>query len=65
MEEPVRISPEEARDRTTSGLAKLICAYEDELKCKKIHLEGAISLKAFRYQLSSLPKDQDLIFYCA
>ena len=65
MEEPIRVSAEEARHRTTSGLAKLVCAYEDELKCKKVHLEDAISLKEFRSQLASLTKNQEIIFYCA
>jgi hypothetical protein len=65
MEEPIRVSPEEARHRTTSGSAKLVCAYEDELKCKKVNLEDSISLKDLKSQLASLTKDQEIIFYCA
>jgi hypothetical protein len=65
MEKPIGVSPEEVRRKITSGLAKLVCAYEDELKCKKVHLEGAISLKEFRRQLGSLTKNQEIIFYCA
>ena len=65
MEERIFVTPEEARRRTGSGEAKLVCAYEDELKCKKVSLENAISLKAFRSQLASLSKEQEIIFYCA
>jgi len=65
MAEPIRISPEEARQKVTSGSALLVCAYEDDEKCKRVNLEGAIFLTEFRSKLPSLPKDQELIFYCA
>jgi hypothetical protein len=65
MEEPTVVSPREARRKTESGLAKLVCAYEDELKCKMVHLEDGVSLKDFRSQSAALPKDQEIIFYCA
>ena len=65
MTEPIRISPQTAREKTTSGLTLLICAYDDEKKFNANHLEGAISFADFRTKLSSLPKDQNIIFYCA
>ncbi len=65
MAEPIRISPEEARRKVTSGSALLVCAYEDDEKCKKLHLEGAIFLTELKPKLSALPKDQEIIFYCA
>jgi hypothetical protein len=65
MAEPIRISPEEVRGKVTSGSALLVCAYEDDEKCKKVNLEGAIFLTEFRSKLPRLPKDQELIFYCA
>lgn len=65
MAEPIRISPEEVRRQVTSGSALLVCAYEDEEKCKKLHLEGSISLTEFKSKLSALAKDQEIIFYCA
>jgi len=65
MTEPIRISPQTAREKTTSGQALLICAYNDEKKFNANHLEGAISFADFRTRLPSLPKDQKLIFYCA
>jgi hypothetical protein len=65
MGEPIRVSAQEARQKAVSHSAELVCAYEDELKCKKLHLEGAISLKEFRAQLHSISKDQAIIFYCA
>jgi hypothetical protein len=41
-----RISVEEARRKVQAGQALLVCVYDDEEKCNKIKLEGAISLRA-------------------
>ena len=65
MTDPIRISPQTAREKTISGLALLVCAYDDEKKFNANHLEGAISFADFRTRLSTLPKDQKIIFYCA
>jgi len=65
MAEPIRISPEEVRKKVTAGSALLACAYEDDEKCKRVNLEDAIFLTEFRSKLPRLPKDQDLILYCA
>jgi len=65
MSEPIRISPEDARKRVLSGSALLVCAYEDNEKFRQMHLEGAISFNEFRNKVASLPKDQEIIFYCA
>jgi len=65
MREPIRIFPEEARQKAMSGSALLVCAYEDDEKCKRVLLEGAISLTEFKSKRPSLPKDQEIIFYCA
>ncbi len=65
MAESIRISPQEVRQKVTSGSALLVCAYEDEEKCKRVRLEGSISLTEFKLKLSALPKDQEIIFYCA
>jgi hypothetical protein len=65
MAEPVRVSPEEARQKAMSRSALLVCAYEDDEKCKRVFLEGAISLTEFKSKRPSLPKDQEIIFYCA
>jgi hypothetical protein len=48
-----------------AGKAILVCAYEDESKFKKMRLQGAISLSEFKSKLSSLSKDQEIVFYCA
>jgi rhodanese-related sulfurtransferase len=65
MAEPTRVLPKEAREKTTSGSALLVCAYDSEDRFKANHLEGAISMGDFREKLSSLPKDKEIIFYCA
>lgn len=60
-----RISVEEARHQVASGRANLVCAYDDETKCSQFRLEGATSLPQLRSRLPLLPKDQEIIFYCA
>jgi hypothetical protein len=65
MTEVPRITVEDARRRTRSGDALLVCAYVDEEKCRRTPLEGGITLSALESRLPSLPKSQELIFYCA
>ena len=63
MTEPVRIPAEVARNKVLSNEAILVCAYEEEDKFRKMHLEGAISLNEFKNTASSLSKEQEIIFY--
>ena len=63
MTEPIRIPAEEARKKVTSGEAILVCAYEDEGKFRKMHLQDAISLQNFKTRLPALSKEQEIIFY--
>lgn len=60
-----RIDVEEARRAVESGRALLVCAYEDEAKCRSIRLEGSLTLSQLQARLPAFPKDQELIFYCA
>jgi hypothetical protein len=63
MIEPERIPPEEARKRVSSGAAIFVCAYDDEEKFKRIHLEGSMSFDEFRERIATLSRDQEIIFY--
>jgi hypothetical protein len=63
MVEPKRISPEEVYQKLKGGKILLVCAYEDEAKFEKMHLQGAISLNEFKSKLPSLTKDQEIVFY--
>ena len=65
MNKPIRISPQEARQKLTAGQALLVCAYDDADKFKTHHLEGALSFSEFRSRLPGLAKNQEMIFYCA
>jgi hypothetical protein len=60
-----QIFAREAHERVVSGKALLVCAYRDRDACRKVQLEGSISLVEFESRLSGLPKDQEIIFYCA
>ncbi len=65
MIEPIRILPEETRNKVLSGTAILVCAYEDEEKFRKMRLAGAISFTEFKSNVASLSMEQEIIFYCA
>ena len=58
-----RISAQEAHAKTKANEALLVCAYEDEAKCKVLNLEGSISFTSFKSRAQSLPKSQEIIFY--
>lgn len=64
MTEPVRIDAREARSRMTSPNPPLfVMAYEDDSKFKLFGLEGAVPFSQLR--LDSLPKDREILLYCA
>jgi hypothetical protein len=60
-----RISVEEAHGKVRAGQALLVCAYDDEAKYRMVNLDGSISLASFQSRIASLPKTQEIIFYCA
>jgi hypothetical protein len=60
-----RIDVAEARRKVEAAQALLVCAYDDEAKCGRMKLAGSITLAELRSRLPSLPKSQELIFYCA
>jgi hypothetical protein len=60
-----RISVEEAHRKVKENQALLVCAYEDEAKCRMLNLDGSISLVSFQSRVASLPKAQEIIFFCA
>jgi hypothetical protein len=60
-----RISVGDARRKVQANQALLVCAYEDEAKCRMVNLEGSIPLTSLRSRAVSLPKDQEIIFFCA
>jgi len=60
-----RISAQQAHAKTNANAnqALLVCAYEDEAKCKMFNLEGSISFTSFKSRAQSLSKSQEIIFY--
>ena len=65
MKKPKDIDPTQAREKVRAGRATLVCAYDDESKCKKVLLDGAISMSQLRRTLPERNKDEELILYCA
>ena len=65
MQEVKRVTPEETFQKIKTGKALLVCAYKDIKKFKSMKLKGAISWDDFISKVDSLPKNQEIIFYCA
>lgn len=60
-----RIKVDEARRKVQAGEALFVCAYDSDEKYNAMKLEGAISLSELNSRLSSIPKEKEIIFYCA
>jgi rhodanese-related sulfurtransferase len=60
-----RLDPGEARRDVDSGDALLVCAYDDEEKCQNYALPNALLLSELSAKEKTLPKDREIIFYCA
>jgi len=58
-----RISAQQTHTQAESNRALLVCAYEDEAKCRMLNLDGSISFTSFKSRVESLPKSQEIIFY--
>jgi len=43
----------------------LVCAYDDENKCRQMRLANAVTLHDLQRRMDSIPRNQTLIFYCA
>ena len=65
MKKPKDIDPTQAREKVRAGRATLVCAYDDEAKCRQLLLDGAISMTELRRTLPERSKDEELILYCA
>ena len=60
-----RVSVDTARREVEAGRALLVCAYDDESKCRQLRLQNAIALHDLQRRVDSVPRNQTLIFYCA
>jgi hypothetical protein len=58
-----RISVQQAYAKTKANQALLVCAYEDEAKCRMLNLDGSISFATLQSRAAALPKTQEIIFY--
>lgn len=60
-----RVSAQQAKEKVEAGSGLLVCAYDDEDKFKRNHLSGEISLAEFKSTLTAIPKNHEIMFYCA
>ena len=65
MNEVLHINPQEVYPKLRSGEALLVCAYDSDARFRQVHLEGALSLEEFTSLRPSLPRDREIVFYCA
>ena len=60
-----RVSPQAARKSSRSGEAYLVCAYDNEAKCREMLVEGAVSWPRLSERLAQLQPSRAIILYCA
>jgi len=60
-----RIDPQAARIHLSASDALLVCAYDSAEQCRANQLDDAIALAELEARAASLPRSQELIFYCA
>ena len=61
-----RIDVEGAHEHLESDPeALLVCAYDDEAKCRQYHLPEAINLSELESRADSIDRAREIIFYCA
>ena len=60
-----RISAEQALHDVNEKGTLLICGYDVEEKWENARVPGAINYLQFKAQSHDLPKESELIFYCA
>ena len=65
MDAVERVSAEKARTAVESDRALLVCAYDSDEKFRQYHIPEAISLEEFRAREATIPKEREIIFYCA
>lgn len=63
MTTATRIAPAEVRERVESGDTILVCAYENEEKCRNNRLSGALTYQEFQQRLPTMSKEQGIVFY--
>lgn len=61
-----RIGPVDAHDRLQANPeALLVCAYDEPEKFEQNHLQGAIPLDELYARTNSIPRNTEIILYCA
>ena len=68
MRDVPRITVEELLDaKSRDPDLLLVCAYDDEEKCRGLKIDDALTLDQLEARLASvpLPKQVPLVFYCA
>lgn len=58
-----RIDAGRARERVETGNALLVCAYDDEGKCRDLEVEDAITLAELRSR--DVANEREIVFFCA
>jgi len=64
ISEANRVSPSWVRERLQGpDPSLLVCAYDDEERCRSIRIPGSITLRELNEQLPSFDRDKTIVFY--
>ncbi len=59
-----RVDARTAHEDFESHDALLVCAYDDEKKCRDTGVDEALTMRQFVSRLDSIPKSREIVFYC-
>jgi hypothetical protein len=65
MNDDLRIDVDVAREHSAARRALLVCAYDDDEKCRKMRIKGALTMREFRKSKTRVDKRDEIILYCA
>lgn len=60
-----KIDAQQAQNRLSAGDALLVCAYDDEQKCRSMQFGGALTLQEFERRKATIDRSSDILLYCA
>jgi hypothetical protein len=61
-----RVPPSWVRERQRGNDPPLlVCAYDDEEKCRSIRIPGSLTRRELTEQLPAFSQDKEIVFYCS
>lgn len=60
----IAVGVDKAKELVEQDDALLVCAYDDDEKCKKLGVDESIPMSGLQSRLGDVPKSRPLVFFC-